>query len=90
MADGDSMGPGLQLSGAQFSNILRNLSCEFKLRGLSIFHKIQMAICRYCVRLQTHGQAVWLSYMYCACRCDLDLIQCQGHGAFKLPKIALV
>ena len=53
---GDSMGSGLQLVGARFLNfLLRKLSREFKLRGMSIFHEIQMAIFRYCVRLQPHG-----------------------------------
>jgi len=63
-----SMGSGLQLVRAWFSDfLLGKLSCEFKLRGMSIFHKIQMAIFRYCVKLQSHGWACWLSYMYCAC-----------------------
>jgi len=44
MADGDSMGPGQQLVGAQFFNFLGKLSREFKLRLMSIFHEIQMAI----------------------------------------------
>jgi len=53
---GDSMGSGLQLVGARFLNfLLRKLSREFKLRRMSIFHEIQMAIFRYCVRLQPHG-----------------------------------
>jgi len=39
------MGHGLQLVGAQFSNfLLGKLSREFKLRRMSIFHKIQMAM----------------------------------------------
>jgi len=47
MVGGDSMGPGLQLVRAQFSNfLLRKLSREFKLRGMSIFHKTQMTIFR--------------------------------------------
>jgi len=45
MVVGDSMGPALQLAGARFSNfLLEKLSREFKLRGMSIFHEIQMAI----------------------------------------------
>ena len=45
MVDIDSMGPGLQLVGARFSNfLLGKLSRESKLRGMSIFHEIQMAI----------------------------------------------
>ena len=48
MVAGDSMGPGLQLVGALFSNFfLRKLSREFKLRGMSIFRETQMAIFRY-------------------------------------------
>jgi len=39
----DSMGPDLQLVRARFSNFfLRMLPREFKLRGMSIFHEIQM------------------------------------------------
>ena len=42
--DIDSMGPGLQLLGGQFSNLLLGkVSLEFKLHGMSIFHDIQMA-----------------------------------------------
>jgi len=42
---GDSMRPGLQLAGARFSNFfLGKLSREFKLRRMSIFHKIQTAV----------------------------------------------
>ena len=55
---GDSMGPGLELVGVRFSNfLLKKLSREFKLRAMSIFREIQMIIFRYCVRLQSHGQA---------------------------------
>jgi len=47
MVDGDSMGPVVQLVGATFSNfLLGKLSREFKLRGMSIFLEIQMAIFR--------------------------------------------
>ena len=47
MVSDDSMGPGLQLVVAQFLNFpLGNLSQEFKLRGMSIFHEIQTAIFR--------------------------------------------
>ena len=47
MVDGDSMGPGLQLVGARFLNfLLGKLSQEFKLRRMSTFHEIQMAIFR--------------------------------------------
>jgi len=47
MVDGHSMGPGLQPVGAQFLNFFQGkLSREFKLRRLSIFHEIQMAIFR--------------------------------------------
>ena len=42
--DIDSMGPGLQLLGGQFSNfLLGKVSLEFKLHGMSIFRDIQMA-----------------------------------------------
>jgi len=47
MVDGDSMEPGLQLVRARFLNfLLGNLSREFKLRPMSIFHEIQMAVVR--------------------------------------------
>jgi len=47
MVGGDRMGPGLQLVGARFSNfLLGKLSREFRLRRMSIFHEIQMAIFR--------------------------------------------
>jgi len=57
----DSMGPGLQLLGARFSNFLLGnfLSRDFKLRRMSIYHKIQMAIFQYCMKLQSHGWACW-------------------------------
>jgi len=45
MAGSDSMGPGLELVVVRFSNfLLGKLSREFKLRGMSIFHEIQIAI----------------------------------------------
>jgi len=47
VVDGDSMGPGLQLVGARFSNfLLEKLSRKFKLRGMSIFHENKVAIFR--------------------------------------------
>jgi len=47
MIDSDTMAHGLQLVGARFSNFLPGkLSREFKLRRMSIFHDIQMAIFR--------------------------------------------
>jgi len=47
MIDGDSMGLGLQHIGAQFWNfLLGKLSREFKLRPVSIFDDIQLAIFR--------------------------------------------
>jgi len=59
MIGDDSMGPGLQLIGTRFSNfLLGKLSGEFKLRRMSIFHDIQMAIFRYCVMLESHGLGV--------------------------------
>ena len=52
MVAGHSIGPGLQLVGARFLNFhLGKLSREFKLRPISIFDDIQMAIFRYCVML---------------------------------------
>jgi len=47
MVGGHSMGPGLQLIGARFLNFhLGKLSREFKLRPISKFDEIQMAIFR--------------------------------------------
>jgi len=47
MVGSDSMGPGLQLVGARFLNFLPGkLSREFRLRPMSVFHEIQMAIFR--------------------------------------------
>ena len=47
MVDDDSMGPGLHLVGARFLYfLLGKLSREFKLRGMSLFHEIQVAIFR--------------------------------------------
>ena len=91
MVGGHSMGPGLQLVGARSLNFhLGKLAREFKLRPISIFDEIQMAIFRYCVMLQSRGWACMQSYMYYVCWCDLDPIQCQGqgHGPFELPTIA--
>jgi len=60
MVDYDSTEPSLQLVGARFSNfLLKKLSHEFKLCGMSILHKFQMAIFRYCWRLRSHGRAHW-------------------------------
>ena len=45
MVSGHSMGSGLQVVRAQFFNfLLGKQSREFKLRRLSIFHEIQMAV----------------------------------------------
>jgi len=78
--DIDSMGPGLQLFGGQFSNfLLGKVPLEFKLHGMSIFDDIQMA---------TYFGTEWCySDMYCVCWYDLDPIQGQGqgYGAFELP-----
>jgi len=58
MVGGHSMGPGLQPVGAQFLNFHPGkLSRELKLRPISIFDEIQMAIFRYCVMLQSRGWA---------------------------------
>jgi len=47
MVGGHSMGPELELVGARFLNFhLGKLSREFKLRSISIFDEIQMAIFR--------------------------------------------
>ena len=47
MVGDDSMGPGLQLVRAGFLNFfLHKLFLEFKLRRMSIFHELQMAIFR--------------------------------------------
>ena len=47
MVGDDSTGPGLQLVGAWFLNFLPGkLSREFKLRHMSIFHHIPMAVFR--------------------------------------------
>jgi len=47
MVGGDSIQPGLQLVGSRFLNfLLGKLSREFKLRRISTFHDIQMAIFR--------------------------------------------
>jgi len=52
MVAGDSMGPGVQLIRARFSNfLLGKLSRDFKFPGMSIFDKFQVAIFRYCVRI---------------------------------------
>jgi len=59
MVGGHCMGPGLQFVGARFLNFhLGKLSREFKLRPISIFDEIQMAIFRrYCITLQSRGWA---------------------------------
>jgi len=47
MVDSDTMIRDLQLVGVRFSNFLpRKLSREFKLRRMSIFNEIQIAIFR--------------------------------------------
>jgi len=47
MIDDGSMGPGLEPTGARFLNfLLGKLSREFKLRPISIFYEIQLAIFR--------------------------------------------
>jgi len=51
MVDHDSTEPSLQLDGARFSNfLLRKLSREFIVRGMSTLHEFQMAI--FCVLLE--------------------------------------
>jgi len=52
-----SMGPALELVRARFSTfLLGKLSRQSKLRQMSIFHEIQMAIFWYCLMLQAHGR----------------------------------
>jgi len=60
MHDHDSTGTSLQLVRVRFLNfILRKLSREFKLRGMSILQEFQMAIFPYCWRLRSQGRARW-------------------------------
>jgi len=58
------------LAEPDFQISLIKVSCEFRLRRMSILHWFQMAIFLYCSGLQWHGRC-----MYCTCWCDLDLIQ---------------
>jgi len=52
----DSMGADLRLFGARFSNFLPGkLSRELKLRRMSIFHDIHVAIFRYCMNIVGHA-----------------------------------
>jgi len=86
---------GLQFVRATFSNsLLGKLSREFKLRGMSIFHEIQMAIFRYCVRIHSHdwhaGSRICIVYI------DMTLIRSQVAvkvtlllNFLKLPKVSL-
>jgi len=47
MIDSDSVGPDLQFVKSRFSNFLiGRLLREFKLRRMSIFHEIQLAVFR--------------------------------------------
>jgi len=41
------------------------------------------------MRLQFRWLGMLVVYRYCACWCDLDPIQGQGHGASKFPKLRL-
>jgi len=60
MVDDASMGPSLQLVGARFSSfLLRKLSHEFKLHGMSTLYEFQMAIFPYCLRIESQGWACW-------------------------------
>ena len=60
MADHDSIEPTLQAVRARFLNfLLRELSREFKLRGMSISRKFQMAIFPHCLSLRSHGRTCW-------------------------------
>ena len=60
VVDDDSTGPSLQLFRVRFSHfLLRKPSCEFKLRGMLILHKLLMAMFPYCLTLWSHSQASW-------------------------------
>jgi len=101
MVDGDSMGPGLQVLGARFSNfLLGKLSREFKLRRQNADKSRKSnghisVVCEAAVRwLGT--LVVLLSYTCCVCLYDLVPIQGhgqdqgQGHGVSKFLKIVTV
>jgi len=84
MVSGHSMGPGLQLVGAQFFNfLLGKLSREFKLRRLSIFHQIQMNVRISVVRDATVTCLGMLVVLHVLCQG-----QGQGHGPSELQTIA--
>jgi len=54
MVDHDSKGPSLS---PIFDFLLRKVSREFKVCGMSILHEYQMAKFSYCWRLPSHGRA---------------------------------
>ena len=78
----DSMGPSLQFAVARFSNfLLRKLSCEFKLCGMTILHKFQMAIFRYCLKIRSHNRARSPRCLRLeACDCDAGRLQHAVHA----------
>jgi len=59
MVDYNDIGPSLQLIGAWFLNFLSKLSCDFKLRGMSILQDFERAIFLCCLRLESHGRECW-------------------------------
>jgi len=86
MVGNHSMGPILQLVGAQFSNsLLRRLSRDFKLRGMSWISNGHISVLFEAT--VTCGMLVVLLVL--CMRCDLDPIQGQGHRASEIPKTAL-
>jgi len=58
MVDYDSTGPSLQLFGAGFFKnfLLSKLSCDFRLRRMSILQDFQRTISPHCLRLQSRGR----------------------------------
>jgi len=60
MVDHDNIGLSLEHVGARFSNfLLRKLSHEFKLYGMSILHEFQMATFPYCLSMESHSWTRW-------------------------------
>ena len=85
------MGPSLQLVGARFLNfLLRKLSRDFKLSGMSILQDFQRAIFPLLLeaRVTLLGLLVVL-FMYCAGRYDFGPIQTQGQGHVEMTAAPL-
>jgi len=79
MVAGDSLGHGLQLVGARFSNFrLGKLSREFKCRGMLICSKFNWPYFGSAWGYSQIGWTRWYYYRYCACWYNLDPIQGQG------------